>query len=146
MAKGFKDRTGSFHPMNKNKSGKSSRGKSIEPKAVLLKDFKVFETFSFPDSGADFERTHVETIEALDFEDAEKKVAELFKIEQSDLEEQGDFGENIVSYSFETIPHDGRTGEKITEEQADRLRDQDEELVSHVIHGVDVELQEEESE
>ncbi len=140
MAKGFIV-DGKFRPTG-NSSRKSSREKSIESKSKLpMKDFRVYETYAFPDTMADFERHHIDTIEAIDFEDAEVKAIKLLGLEsrKDDISEVGgDFGDSVL-YEFETIPHDGRTGEEITDKQAEKLEEKDEELVSHVQHGFEVE-------
>ncbi len=104
-----------------------------------LKTFKVSETNQY-DNDTDFESHHIDTIEAKDFEDAEKKVAKMFKIKESDIMEVGaDLGEDIVGYTFDYTPYDGTTGEKISKAKAEKMVDKDEDSVTHVTHGFELE-------
>lgn len=111
-------------------------------KAVMAKmhDYRINETFMYPDGNADFESHHVDTIEATSFDEAEKKAIALLKLKKSQVSSIGaDLGENKVGYEFETISHNAETGEKISESKADKLREKDEDLVSDVIHGFEIE-------
>lgn len=123
MAKGFKDGKGKFHPTEKKH------------------DFKISETFMFLEGQSDFESHHVDTIEAKDFDDAKAQAIKLFKIKTSDVTPVGaDLGENIEGFEFELIHHDGRTGEKITEAQAEKLEEKfGEDITSNITHGFEIE-------
>jgi len=110
-------------------------------KKIPLHSFKLSETKTF-DNGGDFEIHHVDTIEAKDFDHAEAEAIKLFKIKKSDVSEIGaDLGENIVGYEFDVERFDGRTGNKITEKQADKLMEGEdgEEAVTHVTIGFELE-------
>lgn len=123
MAKGFKDSKGKFRPTEKKH------------------DFKISETFMFLEGQSDFESTHVDTVEAKDFDEARAKAIKLFKIKESDVSPVGaDLGEDIEGFEFELLRHDGRTGEKITEEQAEKLEEKfGEDITSNVSHGFEIE-------
>ena len=104
-------------------------------------DFKISETFTFLEGQSDFESTHVDTIEAKDFDEAKAKAIKLFKIKASDVSPIGaDLGEDTEGFEFETIRHDGRTGEKITEKQAEKLEEKfGDDITSNVSHGFEIE-------
>jgi len=113
---------------------------SDKQRKKVMSSYKISETFMYPDGGADFESHHIDTIEAKNFDEAELQAVKLLKLKKSDVISVGaDLGDDIEGFEFETISHDARTGEKISEKQADKLRDKDEELVSDVIHGFEIE-------
>ena len=122
MAKGFKDSKGKFRPTEKKH------------------DFKISETFMFLEGQSDFESNHVDTIEAKNFDDAKTQAIKLFKIKASDVTPVGaDLGEDIEGFEFELIRHDGRTGEKITEAEAEKLEEKfGEDITSNVSHGFEI--------
>jgi len=123
MTKGFKDQRGKFHPTEKKH------------------DFKISETFMFLEGQSDFESHHVDTVEAKDFDEAKAKAIKLFKIKESDVSPvSADLGEDTEGFEFELIRHDGRTGEKITEKEAEKLEEKfGEEITSNVSHGFEIE-------
>ena len=110
-------------------------------KKIPLHSFKLSETKTF-DNGVDFEKHHVDNIEAKDFDDAEVQAIKLLKLKKQDVSEIGaDMGEDEVGYEYGVERFDGRTGEKITEKQADKLIEGEdgEEAVTHVTLGFDLE-------
>lgn len=122
MAEGFK-KDGKFRPTGKKH------------------DFKISETFMFLEGQSDFESHHVDTVEAKDFDDAKAQAIKLLKIKSSDVSPVGaDLGEDVEGFEFELIRHDGRTGEKITESQAEKLEEKfGEDITSNVTHGFEIE-------
>jgi len=114
-----------------------------QEKAMFAKkhDFKISETFMFLEGQSDFESTHVDTVEAKDFDEARAKAIKLFKIKESDVTPvSADLGEDIEGFEFELIRHDAETGEKITEKEAEKLEEKKgEDATSNVSHGFEIE-------
>jgi len=112
-------------------------------KAMFAKkhDFRISETFMFLEGQSDFESHHVDTVEAKDFDEAKAKAIKLFKIKESQVSPVGaDLGEDVEGFEFELIRHDGRTGEKITEAQAEKLEEKfGDDITSNVSHGFEIE-------